>query len=156
VDLATRVPATRPTVVEQMGKILQMRQYRDATRLLLAGLYIIVEYSESSDPLVIILTPNILFCSERVQVSTLSTAFKFYVRCPSNEEFETAEALIQDHLREFETGLYSEIQDIAVMTLSLIDALKAEPDGVAFQSLKERLLQEYDEENFEELDVPRN
>ena len=153
-DLATRVPSTRPSLVEEMGKILAMRNYRDATKLLLAALYIIAEYSENSNQLPIILTPNILYCDERVQVSALSTAFKLYVKCESQEAFEEAEKLFEEELPSFQTGIYAEVQDIAVMTLNLINVLKTSRESEAFQDLKNRLTEEYDEDNLPELEVP--
>ena len=153
-DLATRVPDTRPALVKQMEAILAMRAYRDATKLLLCALYIIAEYSENSDSLPTILTPNILYCDERVQVSALSTAFKLYVRCESAAEFEAAEALFEEHLPGFETGLYAEVQDIAVMTMSLVNVLRQQREGDAFNELKARLTAEYDEDELPPLDVP--
>ena len=153
-DLATRVPSTRPTLVEEMGKILAMRSYRDATKLLLSALYIIAEFSENSEQLSVILTPNVLYCDERVQVSVLTTAFKLYVKCDTPEAFAQAEQLFSEQLDAFKTGIYAEVQDIAVMILTLVGDLKGIRETEAFQELKSHLTEEYDEDNLPELEVP--
>jgi hypothetical protein len=153
-DLATRVPSTRPALVEEMGTILSMRSYRDATKLLLSALYIIAEYSENSDQLSVILTPNVLYCDERVQVSVLSTAFKLYVKCDTPTAFAQAEDLFNEQLGAFKTGIYAEVQDIAVQILSLVEVLKGLRETEAFEELKSHLTEEYDEDNLPELEVP--
>lgn len=153
-DLATRVPATRESLVEMMGKILSMRNYRDATKLLLTALYIIGEYSENSKPLPLIITENILFCDERVQVSALSTAFKLYIRCDSEESFKQAESLFAERLPDFQTGIYAEVQDLAVTTMQLIDTFKDMRDSEEFKEIKDKLTAEYDEDSLPPLEVP--
>lgn len=153
-DLATRVPATRENLVEQMGKILGMRNYRDATKLLLTALYIIGEYSENAKQLPRIINENILFCDERVQVSALSTAFKLYIRCETEKEQTDAENLFKERLPDFQTGIYAEVQDIAAITIQLIDTFKAPEAAEAFSEIKTKLTTEYDEDTLPPLEVP--
>ena len=153
-DLALRVPSTRPTLVTLMSHIIEMKSFRDATKLLLSSLYIISEYSENSNPLPSILRSSILFCDERVQVSCLSTAFKLYIKSQSSEEFELAESIIKENIKEFQTGIFAEVQDISVMLLQLIELLKSIEDQKDIEDLRTKLLEEYDEEKFPPLEIP--
>jgi len=153
-DLATRVPSTRNSLVSLMCKILEMKNYRDATKLLLCSLYIISEYSENSDALPTILRHSIMFCDERVQVSCLSTAFKLYIRSDNDTALFNAEAMIKEHIGRFETGNYAEVQDIALMTTELMEMLRSIKDTEDFEMFKNRLIEEYDEDSLPELSIP--
>lgn len=153
-DLATRVPSTRPPLIDLMCRIIQMKEYRYATEILLACLYIISEYSEDSSKLTTIVHPSIIFCDERVQVSALSTAYKLYVRCNSEEAFATAESYLEQQLPLFQSGIYPEVSDIAVMVSNLIGFMKGIRDSQTFIALKDRLTKEFDEDSLPELEVP--
>lgn len=153
-DLATRVPATREALVDAMGHILGMRNYRDATSLLLTCLYIIAEYSQNAALLDIILNENMLYCDERVQMSTLSTAFKLYIRCDTPESFSSAEKLFTERLPQFQSCIYAEVQDLANVTLQLVEIFLELKDSAEFKELKDKLTVEYDEETLPPLEVP--
>ena len=154
-DLALRVPVTRPLLVQELSKIFADQRYKNESKLLLAASHIIGDYSEDTAPFEKVLHPNVTLMSERVQTSCVSTAFKLYLKCQTDEERTTIERVFDNKLKAFSISQYAEVQDIASLTLSIIRILKEDESGKeAFDDLSQRLMPDDDTEEPEEIPVP--
>jgi hypothetical protein len=78
-DLALRVPATRPRLIAELAPIFEDAKYKSETRLLLAVSHIIGDYADDASAFDEVLQPNIVDLDERVQASCVSTAFKLFL-----------------------------------------------------------------------------
>ncbi|OHT09747.1 Adaptin N terminal region family protein [Tritrichomonas foetus] len=154
-DLALRVPVTRPLLVQEMAKIFLDQRYKGEAKLLLAASHIIGDYSEDSQQITKVVQPLIIQMNERVQTSCVSTAFKLYLKCQTQEEREQVEQLFDSKLDFLSTSQYAEVQDIASLTSNIVKILKEDESGQeAFEELSERLMPSDDTEEPEEILPP--
>jgi hypothetical protein len=115
-DLATRVPATRPRLVRELAVFLEQPQYSEETRLLLVAAHIIGEYGEG-EAINIVCRPAIVDLGERVQVACLSAAFKIFLRAPDISGPFVAK------LQKFSGSHHAEVQDIASVMKVIVGLL---------------------------------
>ena len=153
IDIATRVPDMRPRLVVEMSGLFENIVFKDANELLLVAAHIISEYSTDSEQFVHILSPLIVNTDERVQQSCINAAFKLYLKCQSANEIEEIEKLFISKLEVFESSSYPDIQDLALLTHSLISIIQNSRNGTAKQQFNELLCSESNEE-FEPLERP--
>lgn len=141
-DLALRVPVTRPLLVQELAKIFADSRYKSEAKLLLAASHIIGDYSETADPFESVLQPTIIQMNERVQASCVSTAFKLFLKSQTDEEKHRIEDMFITKLKILEQSQYAEVQDVAALTSNIIRILKEEE-----QENKESSEQTFDELN---------
>lgn len=159
-DLALRVPVTRPLLVQELSKLFADTRYKNESKLLLAASHIVGDYSENSEYFESILHPQVVQMSERVQSSCISTAFKLFLKSQTNEERLRLEEIFNEKLQIFSTSQYAEVQDVASLTSNIIKILKEEESEnieasrQTFNELNKRLTPVDEEEEPEPIPVP--
>lgn len=159
-DLALRVPVTRPLLVQELSKLFADTRYKNESKLLLAASHIVGDYSENSDYFESVLHPQVVQMSERVQSSCISTAFKLFLKSKSNEDRLRLEEIFNAKLQIFATSQYAEVQDVASLTSNIIKILKEEESEnieasrQTFNELNKRLTPVDEEEEPEPIPVP--
>lgn len=80
-DLAVRVPYTRERIVSDLYKVFNTNyMYKDSAPLLLAISHILGNYSQTPKSFDVLLSPFLLQCNERVQLSYIVGAFELFIR----------------------------------------------------------------------------
>lgn len=123
-DLAVRVPATRKMLVDEMGKLFDKSEFRQATPMILAAAHIISEYSLNSEQFSKVLQPIVITLDQRAQLSCITTAFVLYLRSQSQTARGEIERMFDVKLPLLETSQFEEVQDFAMLTLNLVHMIK--------------------------------
>jgi hypothetical protein len=124
--------------VSQIRIFLTLPEFKDEIKLLLVASYIIGEFSENYEKLGEVLNPGITKLSERIQASCISAAFKLFLKSYGSDR-STVGTLIKEGLDQFTTSPFAEIQDIASVTLLIIQLLQQDDMDDAWSSLLGRL-----------------
>jgi hypothetical protein len=136
-DMALRVPDTRPRLVVEMGTLFENVVYKDATQLLLAASHIIAEYSTDSAQFDHVMQPLIANTDERVQQSAIFTTFRLFLRVDGQKADEIRQLFVT-RLSLFDSSPFPEVQDCASLVNRVLEYLKNSKDGkarVRFQAL---------------------
>ena len=142
IDLAVRVPATRARLVTEMGKLFDDTKYKGNEPLMIAASHIIGEYATSSEPFEKVLQPVVNNCAERVQLSCIQTAFRLYMRCDTDEQFENIEKCLELKLPLFQQSTFPEIQERATSILELVSICKRLRGTEYFEDMQRQLIAE--------------
>jgi hypothetical protein len=104
-DLAARVPATRPRLAKEMAVVFEKNcEYKDTWPLLLAAAHIIGEYSPTSIAFDKIIGGPLMECNERVQQAFLTAALEFFLRCQPKPRH------LIEKIKAFTASTYASVQ----------------------------------------------
>jgi AP-3 complex subunit delta-1 len=122
-DLAARVPATRPRLAQEIPVVFEKNyEYKDTWPLLLAAAHIIGEYSPSSLAFEKIITRPLFECNERVQQAFLTATLEFFLR------FQPKPRHLVDKMAMFATSAYPSVQLDANAYSALAAQLLQDPE----------------------------
>jgi hypothetical protein len=151
-DLALRVPPTRPRLVAELGAFLARPAFREETKLLLTTSHVVGEYAPGeAAPMDAVTAGAVVELCERVQVSCLSAAFKIFLRAG---ERKAVGARLCENLRAFAASVHAEVQDIASVTATIVGILQEDGMEDALAELVERLSPR-DDEDEADAEIPK-
>jgi AP-3 complex subunit delta-1 len=145
-DMALRVPDTRPRLVAEMARLFENVSCKDATSLLLAASHVIAEYSTDADQFEHVMQPLVTNTDERVQTSAILSSFRLFLRSE-----QVGEAFV-NKLSLFETSPFAEVQDCAALMRRLLGIVNRSKDGKAIAQFRASLVK--GEESFEPIERP--